>query len=442
MAEPPALPTELPATGDLLGELTWRGLIAQSTDQAELAAMLAEGPVTLYCGFDPTAASLHVGNLVPLLTLRRFQDAGHLPIGLVGGATGLIGDPSGRSTERTLQDTSVVSRWLDQIRAQLAIVLDFEGPHPATVVSNLDWTAPLTAIELLRDVGKHFSVNTMLAKESVSTRLAETGISYTEFSYMILQAYDFLELYRSHGCRLQIGGSDQWGNITAGLDLIRRVEGHQGPNAHALTVPLVVKADGEKFGKSAGGAVWLDARMTSPYAFYQFWLNTDDRDVVRFLRLFSMRPPVEILRIEQEWAANPAGRAAQRALAEELTALIHGTGEAAQVMAASQALFGRGELAALDAATLDAALTEAPHVILETDAEIPTVVDLLVATGLCESKGAARRAVKEGGAYLNNDRVSDPAFVPTASLAGGWLLLRRGKKSLAGVRLPAGTVSD
>lgn len=427
---------EAPPGGDLLSDLLWRGLVAQSTDLESLREALAERPVTLYCGFDPTAASLHVGNLVPLLTLRRFQDAGHLPIGLVGGATGLIGDPSGRASERTLQDADVVAGWLAKIRAQLEVVLDFDGPHPASVVSNLDWTGDLGAIELLRDLGKHFSINTMLAKESVSTRLAEAGISYTEFSYMILQAYDFLELYRTRGCRLQIGGSDQWGNITAGLDLIRRVEGHDGPSAHALTVPLVVKADGEKFGKTAGGAVWLDPELTSPYAFYQFWLNTDDRDVVRFLRMFSLRPPTDLLEIEAEWVARPAGRAAQRALAEELTTLVHGAEETAKVLAASQALFGRGESNHLDASTLDAALREAPHVILPSGAEVPNVVDMLVATRLCESKGAARRAIKEGGAYVNNERVIDPDLVPMSPLAGDWVLLRRGKKAFAGVRLP------
>lgn len=438
---PPAageLLADLPAAGDLLADLRWRGLVAQSTDEAALAAALAQGPITLYCGFDPTAPSLHVGNLVPLLTLRRFQLAGHRPIGLVGGATGLIGDPSGRSAERSLQDTDVVADWLALIRSQLDLVLDFDGPAPARVVSNLDWTESLSAIELLRDVGKHFSVNTMLAKESVATRLAENGISYTEFSYMILQAYDFLELYRSADCRLQIGGADQWGNITAGLDLIRRVEGRGSTPAHALTVPLVVKSDGAKFGKTAGGAIWLDAKMTSPYAFHQFWLNTDDRDVVRFLRLFSLRTPSEISQIIADWDDRRASRSAQRALADELTTLIHGAEETVRVIAAGKALFGQGDLAQLDAATLDAALAEAPHVVIAAGEPTPTVVDLLVATGLCESKGAARRAIKEGGAYLDNVRVLDADTVPQATLAGGWVLLRKGKRNLAGVRLPAG----
>jgi tyrosyl-tRNA synthetase len=427
---------ELPAPGDLLADLRWRGLVAQSTDEAALSAALAQGPITLYCGFDPTAPSLHVGNLVPLLTLRRFQLAGHSPIGLVGGATGLIGDPSGRSSERSLQATDVVADWLALIRSQLELVLDFDGPVPARVVSNLDWTARLTAIELLRDVGKHFSVNTMLAKESVATRLADNGISYTEFSYMILQAYDFLELFRSAQCRLQIGGADQWGNITAGLDLIRRVEGRGQAVAHALTVPLVVKSDGAKFGKTAGGAIWLDATMTSPYAFHQFWLNTDDRDVERFLRLFSLRPPAEIAQLIADWDGRRASRAAQRALADELTTLVHGADETARVTAAGKALFGHGDLGELDAATLDAALAEAPHVVVPQGEPTPNVVELLVATGLCESKGAARRAVKEGGAYLDNVRVVDPEATPEATLAGGWVLLRRGKRNLAGVRLP------
>ena len=427
---------DLPADGDFLAELRWRGLVAQSTDDDALAEALRSGPMTLYCGFDPTAASLHVGNLVPLLTLRRFQDAGHRPIGLVGGATGLIGDPSGRSSERSLNSADVVEQWLANIRAQLALVLEFDGPAAAAVVSNYDWTARMTAIDLLRDIGKHFSVNQMLDKESVRARLEGPGISYTEFSYMVLQANDYLELYREHGCTLQIGGADQWGNITAGLDLIRRVTGHDGPRAHALTVPLVTKADGSKFGKTAGGAVWLSAELTSPYAFYQFWINTDDRDVGRFLRLFSLKPPVEIAELEAESASRPAARVAQRALAAELTGLIHSEAEAVRVEEASRALFGRGDVTALDAQTLTAALAEAPH----ADAGVgDTVVDLLVATGLSPSKAAARRAIGEGGAYWNNARVTDVDAVVAASdaLAGGWALLRRGKRNIAGVRFAA-----
>ncbi len=421
---------------DLLDDLRWRGLIAQTTDEQALSQALAAGPVALYCGFDPTAASLHVGNLVPLMTLRRFQLAGHHVIGLVGGATGLIGDPSGRSTERNLQDDEVVNEWLANIRAQLGIVLDFDGEVAASVVSNYDWTAELGAIDLLRDVGKHFSVNQMLAKDSVSTRLGGEGISYTEFSYMVLQANDFLELYRSRGCVLQIGGADQWGNITAGLDLIRRVTGHEGPKAHALTVPLVTKSDGSKFGKTAGGAIWLSADMTSPYAFYQFWINTDDRDIAAFLRMFSLKSRAEIEELESQGQQRPAARIPQRALAAELTALIHSPVEAERVEEASRALFGRGDVASLDGPTLTAALTEAPHA-TATEAEVP-VVDAFVAAGLCESKGAARRAIAEGGAYVNNERVANAEVIlaATDALAEGWVLLRRGKKSIAGFQFP------
>jgi len=425
---------ELPPPGDFFAELRWRGLVSQTTDEQALIDDLAAGPLTLYCGFDPTAPSLHVGNLVPLLTLRRFQEAGHHVIGLVGGATGLIGDPSGRTSERSLNDDATVELWLRHIREQLGAVLDFAGANPATVVSNYDWTAQLSAIDLLRDVGKHFSVNQMLAKESVSTRLAGEGISYTEFSYMVLQANDYLELYLSRGCTLQIGGSDQWGNITAGLDLIRRVTGSQGPRAHALTLPLVTRADGAKFGKTAAGAIWLSAEMTSPYAFYQFWINTDDRDLSRYLRLFSRKSPADIRELEQVSAQRPAARIGQQALAEELTALVHSADDAAAVQEASKALFGRGELAALDAATLDAALQEAPHAEVTAGS---SVVEALVATGLCESKAAARRTIAEGGAYVNNTRVADADAALSADdlLAGGWWLLRRGKRAIAGARL-------
>ena len=429
-----AMTVEIPASGDVLAELRWRGLVAQSTDAQALHDDLAAGPMTLYCGFDPTAPSLHVGNLVPLLMLRRFQDAGHRVIGLVGGATGLIGDPSGRSAERSLNDEDTVAEWLDRIRAQLAVVLDMSGPNSAEVVSNYTWTSQLSAIDLLRGVGKHFSVNQMLAKESVSSRLAAEGISYTEFSYMVLQANDYLELYRSHGCTLQIGGSDQWGNITAGLDLIRRVAGQGGPRAHALTVPLVTRADGAKFGKTADGAVWLDAEMTSPYAFFQFWLNTSDEDVSNYLRLFSLRPPEEIAALIAASADAPAARLGQRALAEELTTLIHGPEQTERVDRAGRALFGSADLDELDSDTLSAALAEAPH------AQFPsgtTVIDALVGLGLCDSKGAARRAIREGGAYLNNVRVNDEDAVLSAgdALAGGWVLLRRGKRAIGGVRL-------
>jgi tyrosyl-tRNA synthetase len=420
---------------DILDDLAWRGLIAQSTDIDVLRAAMAEGPITVYCGFDPTAPSLHVGNLVPLLTLTRIQRAGHRAIGLVGGATGLIGDPSGKSEERSLNSTEVVAEWVRRIRVQVEKFIDFSDPAGSMLVSNLDWTAGLSAIDFLRDVGKHFPVNRMLARESVSARLAGEGLSYTEFSYQILQANDYLELYRRHGCTLQIGGSDQWGNITAGCDLIRRVEsGH----VHALTVPLITKADGTKFGKTAGGAVWLDPELTSPYAFYQFWLNSDDRDVLRFLKIFSFRSRDEIEALEKSASDRPAAREAQRALAEEFTTLLHGADECAAVIAASAALFGQGALDELSERTLAAALAEVPK------ATIPALgasyVDLLAESGLVESKSAARRAVKEGGAYLNNVKMTDEAYVPSAEdlMHGRFMVLRRGKRSVGGVELAAG----
>ena len=387
---------------DLLSDLEARGLIASSTDLGALAESMA-GPITLYCGFDPTASSLHVGNLVPLLLLRRFQLAGHKVIALVGGATGLIGDPSGRSTERVLNTDDTVADWVDRVRGQLSHFLDFGGDNPATLVSNLDWTAPMSAIEFLRDVGKHFSVNAMLNKESISARLNGDGISYTEFSYMLLQSMDYLHLYRDHGCTLQVGGSDQWGNITGGLDLIRKVEGPES-RAHGLTVPLVTKADGTKFGKTAGGAIWLDAEQTSPFAFYQFWLNTDDRDVANMLRFFSLRPVSEVEEVISSGEANPASRAGQRALAAELTDLVHGRQAREHIEAASAALFGRGELAELPETIWRQATEDVPTMAVQAGT---TVIDALVATGLCDSKSAARRAIKEGGAYVNNARVSD-----------------------------------
>lgn len=426
-------------TSELLEELKWRGLVAQTTDEAQLAADLAKAPMGLYCGFDPTAQSLHVGNLVPLLTLRRFQQHGHRPIALVGGATGLIGDPSGRATERSLNSDDVVADWVERIRAQVSSFVDLEGPAAARVVSNLDWTQSLSAIEFLREIGKHFSVNVMLSKESVKTRLNEAGISYTEFSYMLLQAYDYLELYRRHDCRLQIGGSDQWGNITAGLDLIRRIEGSDSPEAHALTVPLVTKADGTKFGKTADGAIWLDPELTTPYAFYQFWLNTDDRDVEQFLRFFSMSSRADLEAIFREHEEAPFKRTAQRALADELTTLVHGERACQQASAAGKALFSGGDLDAIDEETVAAALASAPHASwASTDAdEWPSVVDLLVVSGLAESRGAARRTIKEGGAYLNNERIVDESAMADqgALVHGRWWLLRRGKKSFASVEL-------
>jgi tyrosyl-tRNA synthetase len=415
---------------DILDDLAWRGLIAQSTDLDELQAMLAAGPVTLYCGFDPTAPSLHVGNLVQLLTLRRFQQAGHRTIGLVGGATGLIGDPSGKSAERALNSEDVVAGWLERIREQVSRFLDLTGDR-GRIVSNLDWTGPMSAIEFMRDVGKHFPVNRMLARETVKARLDTTGLSYTEFSYVLLQSLDFLELYRRYDCRLQTGGSDQWGNLTSGVDLIRRTE---GGTAHALTTPLVTRADGTKFGKTAGGETyWLDPDLTSPYAFYQFWLNADDRDVLRYLKYFSFRTRDEIEELEKATGDRPAARAAQRALAEELTALVHGTGETERVIAASRALFGQGDLTELDERTLESALAEVPSTTVTGPP--PPVVDLLAATGLVSSKSEARRTVAQGGAYLNNVKVTDETAAPGESdlLHGRFLVLRRGKRNVGGV---------
>ncbi|WP_067807680.1 tyrosine--tRNA ligase [Actinomadura formosensis] len=420
---------------DILDDLAWRGLIAQSTDLDELRALLAAGPVTLYCGFDPTAPSLHLGNLIQILTLRRFQQAGHRPIGLVGGATGLIGDPSGKSAERVLNSEATVAEWVERVRGQVSKFLDFhEGPTGATMVSNLEWTGPMSAIEFLRDIGKHFPVNRMLARETVKARLDTTGMSYTEFSYVLLQSMDYLELYRRYGCRLQTGGSDQWGNLTAGVDLIRRVE---GGSAHALTTPLLTKADGSKFGKTAGGETyWLDPELTSPYAFYQFWFNADDRDVEGFLKFFSFRPREEIEDLVKQGADRPAARIPQRALAEEMTTLVHGADETERVVAASRALFGQGSLEDLDERTLKAALAEVPRAEVPSG-ELPAVVDLLAASGLCKSKSEARRAITQGGAYLNNAKVESEAAVPAATdlLHGRFLVLRRGKRNVGGVEV-------
>ena len=419
---------------NLLEDLRWRGLLAQSTDESALLEALKK-PITLYVGFDPTAPSLHVGNLVVLLVLRRFQLAGHKPIALVGGATGLVGDPSGKNEERTLNSSEIVEGWVNRIRTQVSAFLDFSiAKNQAIVVNNLDWTSPLSAIEFLRDIGKHFSVNQMLAKDSVSARLEAGGISYTEFSYQVLQSYDFLELFRRNNCTLQLGGSDQWGNIVAGLDLIRRVEGGSG---HALTVPLLTKADGTKFGKTAGGSVWLDPEMTSPYAFFQYWLNTDDKDVINFLKVFSFKSHEEITEIENLHNANPGLREAHRALARELTSLVHTEQTTNRVEAAAKALFGQGDLAELDEATLTSALAELPRTTIPKDQPIPTWVDLLAATGVVDSKSAARRIVKEGGAYLNNEKISGEDFAPQKSdfLCGKYAILRKGKRDLAAVEL-------
>jgi len=419
---------------NLIEDLRWRGLLAQTTDEAALLEALKK-PTTLYVGFDPTAPSLHAGNLVVLLVLRRFQLAGHNPIALVGGATGLVGDPSGKNEERSLNSSEIVEGWVNRIRTQVSAFLDFDAPkNPAAVVNNLDWTSPLSAIEFLRDIGKHFSVNQMLSKDSVSARLESGGISYTEFSYQVLQSYDFLELYRRNNCTLQVGGSDQWGNIVAGLDLIRRVEQGSG---HALTVPLLMKADGTKFGKTAGGSVWLDPEMTSPYAFFQFWLNSDDKDVINFLKVFSFKSHTEITDLEKSHNENPGLREAHRALARELTALVHSEETTQRVEAAAHALFGQGELSELDEATLASALAELPRTTVSASEEIPTWVDLLAATGVVDSKSAARRIVKEGGAYLNNVKISGEDFRPSKSdfLCGKYAVLRKGKRDLAAVEL-------
>ncbi|QXJ26300.1 tyrosine--tRNA ligase [Actinomadura graeca] len=422
---------------DILDDLAWRDLIAQSTDLDELRARLAEGPVTLYCGFDPTAPSLHLGHLIQIFTLRRFQQAGHRPLGLVGGATGLIGDPSGKSAERVLNSEETVAGWVERLRAQISRFLDFDDDRTgATMVSNLEWTGRMSAIEFLRDIGKHFPVNRMLARETVKARLDTTGISYTEFSYVLLQSLDFLELYRRHGCVLQTGGSDQWGNLTAGVDLIRRVE---GAGAHALTTPLLTKADGSKFGKTAGGETyWLDPELTSPYAFYQFWINADDRDIEMYLKVFSFRPREEIEDLVKQGADRPAARAPQRALAEEMTTLVHGADETARVIAASRALFGQGALEELDERTLRSALAEVPRTEVPPG-QLPTVADLLAATGLCKSKSEARRAIAQGGAYLNNAKVESEDFAPAQAdlLHGRFLVLRRGKRSVGGVEVTA-----
>jgi tyrosyl-tRNA synthetase len=424
----------------IIDDLRWRGLIALSTDLGALRTELARGPVTYYGGFDPTAPSLHVGNLVLILTLRRLQLAGHRPLALVGGATGLIGDPSGRSTERVLQSPEQVADWVERIRGQIEPYLDFTGEFAARVVNNLDWTEGLGAIEFLRDLGRHFRVNKMIAKDAVSARLrSEEGISYTEFSYQILQAMDYLELFRRCGCRLQAGGSDQWGNLTAGADLIRRVTGEP---VHLIATPLVTDTQGRKLGKSSGaGGLWLAPELTSPYAFYQYFVNVEDAQLAGLLRIFTFLDPEEIEELEKETAQRPAARAGQRRLAEDLTRRVHGEAEARQAVAASQALFGRGSLDELAPETLRAALAEAGLVQVPAgpDGQLPSVAELFTAAGLVAGRNQARRTVAEGGAYLNNQRVADAdAPVPAEALRHGrFLVLRRGRRSVAGVeRVP------
>ena len=415
------------AFASLWEELQWRGLVALSTDEAELKAALSGGPITYYCGFDPTAASLHLGNLVQLLTLRRIQLAGHNPLLLIGGSTGLVGDPR-PSAERTLNSKETVAEWVDKLARQGARFLSFEGANAARLVNNLDWTAPMSAIDFLRDIGKHFRVGKMLSKDAVSARLnSEHGISYTEFSYQILQGMDFLELYRRYNCVLQTGGSDQWGNLTSGTDLIRKVE---GASAHILATPLITNSDGKKFGKSEGNAIWLDEDLTSPYAFYQFWLNVEDADVVDRLKVFTFLTRAEIDALAAQTADTPHLRTAQKRLAFEVTALVHSP-EAAQAAAdASAALFGQGDLEALDAATLESALRELPN----SDAAPETAIaQLLLDTGLVASVSAGRRAIAEGGVYLNNVKVEDEAALAVSWLHGKFAVLRRGKKTLAGL---------
>ena len=416
----------------IVAELEWRGLLAHATDLDALRAEMEQGPVRFYVGFDPTAPSLHMGNLVQILTARRLQEAGHVPFALVGGATGLIGDPK-ESGERSMNPAETVAEWVARVRAQIEPFLRFDVENAATMVNNYDWTASMSTIDFLRDIGKHFPVNRMLAREVVRSRL-ESGISYTEFSYVLLQSLDYLELFRRHHVRLQFGGSDQWGNLTGGVDLVRRVTGER---VHAFATPLVTRADGTKYGKSEGGALWLDPTMLSPYAFYQFWLNVEDVKVGELLRIFTFRGKEEVEELERLTGEKPWLRAGQKALAEEVTTLVHGADETGRIQAASAALFGTGELRGLEEAALAAALAEAGATEVEAGAELPTVTDLLVLSGLADSRGSARRTVAEGGAYLNNVRVSDAEARPGSGdlLPGGWLVLRRGKKSFAGVRV-------
>ncbi|WP_241977768.1 tyrosine--tRNA ligase [Cryobacterium cheniae] len=423
-----ALQANDPTFDDVWEEISWRGLVQVSTDTAELRELLAGPPVTFYCGFDPTAPSLHLGNLVQLLLMRRLQLAGHKPLGLVGGSTGLIGDPR-PTAERTLNSRDVVGQWVGYLQDQVSRFLSSEGDNAVTLVNNLDWTAPLSAIDFLRDIGKYFRVGSMLKKDAVSARLnSDAGISYTEFSYQVLQGMDFLELFRTYGCVLQTGGSDQWGNLTSGIDLIRKAEGE---GAHAIGTPLITNSDGTKFGKSEGNAVWLDPTLTSPYAFYQFWLNTDDADVINRLKVFTFLTRSDIEELEGAVATEPFKRLAQRTLAVSVTSLVHGRAATDAAIQAAHALFGQGELSDLDEATLEAALRELPNT---TTAPHAPVVQLLVDTGLSMSLSEARRAISQGGVYLNNVKVlSDDQTIEGAVLPGGVAVLRRGKKTLAGV---------
>ena len=411
----------------LLDDLRWRGLIAHSTDPDALAAHLDDGPVRFYVGFDPTAQSVHTGNLVQLLLARRLQDAGHRPFLLVGGATGLIGDPK-QSGERVMNSADVVAGWVERIRAQVERYVLFKGPNAATMVNNFDWTSQMSVLDFLRDVGKHFPVNRMLARDVVARRL-ESGISYTEFSYVLLQSMDYRELHRRHGVTLQTGGSDQWGNLTAGVELIRRSD--QG-HVHAMATPLLTKADGTKFGKTEAGTIWLDPTLTSPYAFHQFFLNAEDAKVIDYLKVFSFRSREEIEALERSAVEAPFKREAQRALADDVTDLVHGVAEREAAVHAAGALFGRGQLEDLTPQTLETVLGEVGAKGVDGDVSI---VDALTLSGVVESKGAARRAIAEGGAYLNNVKVEDPELVltPSTLLHGRFAVLRRGRKTVGGI---------
>lgn len=417
----------------VLDELAWRGLVVQTTGREALGSALADGPVSLYCGFDPTASSLHVGHLTQVLTMRRLQLAGHHPYALVGGATGLIGDPR-MSGERVLNDSEIVATWVDSLRGQISRFLDLEGDFAVTMVNNLDWIGQMSALDFLRDMGKHFRMGTMLAKDTVARRLqSDEGISYTEFSYQVLQGIDYLELHRRHGVSLQFGGNDQWGNLLAGVDLIHKVEGH---DAHALTTPLVTKADGTKFGKSEGGAVWLDAELTSPYAFHQFWLNAADGDVVNYLKYFTFRSQEEIAELEHETAAASPQRAAQKLLADDLTTMVHGQQATTQAKAAASVLFGRGDVRELDEQTVVTIARELPGAEVSVTA---LLVDAFVESGIAASKGAARRDAEGGGLSVNGEKVTAEDLTREVgaleALPGRHLLLRRGRKNAAMVRL-------
>jgi tyrosyl-tRNA synthetase len=416
----------------LLDELDWRGFIAHSTDRDALSAHLDAGPVRFYVGFDPTAPSIHMGNLVQLMLVRRFQAAGHRPILLVGGSTGLIGDPK-QASERNLNPKETVHEWVERIRAQVSKFVSFSGDNAATLVNNYDWTADLSTLDFLREIGKHFSVNRMLDREVVRARL-ESGISYTEFSYVLLQSLDFLELYRHHGCTIQTGGSDQWGNLTAGVELIRRAVGGK---AHALATPLLTKADGTKFGKTESGTVWLDPAMTSPYAYHQFFLNAEDAMVVNYLKIFTVRSAEEIEDLAQQTAATPQFRAAQRALADDVTDLVHSVAEREAATAAAAAIFGRGELRELPVATLAAVAKELKAATIQAGAELPSVIDAMEASGVVNTRGEAKRAINEGGAYVNNVKVAaaDTRLAADDLLAGRYAIVRRGKKTVGAVEI-------